>query len=57
MIPYCLALMQQLKVDRRGITALEYGIIGVTVAAALVPVFSDLYTAVSDLLTSIAASL
>jgi pilus assembly protein Flp/PilA len=36
MFAYTLALLQQVKADRKGVTALEYGVIAAAIVGALV---------------------
>ena len=35
MLAYCLALLQQVKADKKGVTALEYGVIAALIVVML----------------------
>ena len=53
----CLALLRQLKAARKGVAALEYGIIAVAMVAGLILVFPVFFAAVAGLIYSTTAAL
>ena len=57
MFTYCLVLLHQLKTDRKGVTALEYGVIGAAAVAVLLVTFQTFYTSLSGVFTGIAAAM
>jgi Flp pilus assembly pilin Flp len=57
MVVYCLVLLERMKVDRKGVTALEYGVIVAAIVAAISGVVLKLGTTLAGLFTSMATSL
>lgn len=57
MLAYTLTLLQQLKGDKKGVTALEYGVIGAAAVAVLLVTFNNFYTALGGVFTAIATAM
>jgi Flp pilus assembly pilin Flp len=57
MFAYCFALLERVKADRRGVTALEYGMIAGAVVAVLGIAFTNFYNALKDTLVNVATGL
>ena len=57
MVASCFALLQQVKADRRGVTALEYGVIASVAVVALLAAFTTFYNAFNGVFTTITAAL
>lgn len=57
MFAHCLALLNQVKTDKKGVTALEYGVIGAAAVAVLLVTFNAFYGALGGVFTSIAAAM
>lgn len=57
MFAYCLALLNQVKADKKGVTALEYGVIGAAAVAILLVTFQNFYGALGGVFTGIAAAM
>jgi len=57
MFVHCLALLNQVKTDKKGVTALEYGVIGAAAVAVLLVTFNAFYGALGGVFTSIAAAM
>ena len=56
MFAYSFALLERVKTDRKGVTALEYGIIAGVLVAALGVAFTQLTTALSGVFGTISAA-
>jgi Flp pilus assembly pilin Flp len=54
---HCLALLERGKADRKGVTALEYGVIASAAIVALVGLFNPLYVAFNGVFAPITAAL
>lgn len=57
MLAHCRALLQHMKTDKKGVTALEYGVIASLAVVALGAAFTALYGAMSTMFASISATL
>jgi Flp pilus assembly pilin Flp len=57
MFAHCLALLNQVKADKKGVTALEYGVIGAAAVAVLLVTFNTFYGALGGVFTAIAAQM
>jgi Flp pilus assembly pilin Flp len=57
MFAHCLALLNQVKADKKGVTALEYGVIGAAAVAVLLVTFNTFYTALGGVFTTIATAM
>ncbi len=57
MFGYCLSLLNQVKADKKGVTALEYGVIGAAAVAVLLVTFNAFYTSLGGVFTAIAAQM
>jgi Flp pilus assembly pilin Flp len=57
MFAYTLALLQQVKADRKGVTALEYGVIAAAIVGALVVAMAALVPALTGVFATITAAL
>ena len=57
MFVHCLALLNQVKTDKKGVTALEYGVIGAAAVAVLLVTFNTFYTALGGVFTTIATAM
>jgi Flp pilus assembly pilin Flp len=57
MFAYCLALLHQLKTDKKGVTALEYGVIGAAAVVVLLVAFQTFYSSLSGVFAGIAAAI
>ena len=57
MFAHYLALLNQVKADKKGVTALEYGVIGAAAVAVLLVTFNAFYGALGGVFTSIAAAM
>lgn len=57
MIPYAFALLQRVIADKKGVTALEYGVIGAAAVAILLVTFQNFYGALGGVFTNIAAAM
>lgn len=53
---YIVSKLQSLKSDRRGVTALEYAVVGAVVVGAVATAFGTFGTALSTKLTSLLAA-
>jgi Flp pilus assembly pilin Flp len=53
----CFTLLQQVKVDRKGVTALEYGVIASVAVVALLAAFNTFYGAFNVVFTTIVAAI
>jgi len=56
-IGYSLSLLNQVKADKKGVTALEYGVIGAGAVAVLLVTFNAFYGALGGVFTAIAAAM
>jgi len=56
-IGYSLSLLNQVKADKKGVTALEYGVIGAAAVAVLMVTFNAFYGALGVVFTAIAAAM
>jgi Flp pilus assembly pilin Flp len=56
-IGYSLSLLNQVKADKKGVTALEYGVIGAAAVAVLLVTFNAFYGALGGVFTAIAAAM
>jgi pilus assembly protein Flp/PilA len=54
MFTYCFALLESLKSDRKGVTALEYGLIASLIAVVIITAVALLGTSISTQFTTIA---
>ena len=57
MFAYTFALLERVKVDRKGVTAMEYGVIAAGIVLVVATAAATLGTNVSALFTSIAGKL
>ena len=57
MFTHCFALLESLKSDRKGVTALEYGLIASLVAVAIITAVTLLGTNIAASFTSIAGKI
>jgi pilus assembly protein Flp/PilA len=57
MFAYCFALLQSLRTDRKGVTALEYGLLAALIAGVIVTAVTLVGTNLTTLFTSIAGHL
>ncbi len=57
MVTYAFALLQQLKADRKGVTALEYGVIDAIIVVMLTVAIPPLAAALSGTFGKITAAL
>ena len=57
MFAHCLALLNQVKADKKGVTALEYGVIGAAAVAVLLVTFNTFYGALGGVFANIAAAM
>jgi Flp pilus assembly pilin Flp len=57
MFPYCFTLLRQVKADRKGVTALEYGVIASVAVVALLAAFSTFYKSFDGVFTTIVAAI
>jgi Flp pilus assembly pilin Flp len=57
MFAYTLTLLQQVKADRKGVTALEYGVIAAAIVGALVVAMAALVPALTGVFATITAAL
>jgi Flp pilus assembly pilin Flp len=57
MFAYCFALLERVKADKKGVTALEYGVIGAAAVAVLLVTFNAFYTSLGGVFTAIAAKM
>jgi pilus assembly protein Flp/PilA len=57
MFAYMFALLERVKVDRKGVTALEYGVIAAAIIVAIATVVGTLGTSISSKFQSVATSL
>jgi pilus assembly protein Flp/PilA len=57
MFAYTLTLLQQVKADRKGVTALEYGVIASVAVVALLTAFTTFYNAFNGVFATITAAL
>jgi len=57
MFAYTFALLERVKVDRRGVTAMEYGVIAAGIVIAVATAAATLGSKVSTLFSSIGAKL
>ena len=55
MLAYCLALLQQAKTDCKGVTSLEYAVIGVLMVIMVAAVLPNMSAALSGLFGSVVA--
>jgi Flp pilus assembly pilin Flp len=53
MFTYCLVLLERLKADRKGVTALEYGVLASAIIVALGIAAAALSTKLGTLFTSV----
>jgi pilus assembly protein Flp/PilA len=57
MFTYCFALLESLKVDRKGVTALEYGLIASLIAVVIITAVALVGTNLSTQFTTIAGKI
>ena len=57
MFPYAFALLERVIADKKGVTALEYGVIGAAAVAVLLVTFNTFYASLSGVFTGIAAAM
>ncbi len=57
MYKVCLTVMQSLKSDRRGVTAIEYGLLATLIAVALVGTITAFETKLATVFTTIGTSI
>jgi Flp pilus assembly pilin Flp len=57
MFAYCFTLLRQVKTDRKGVTALEYGVIASVAVVALLAAFNTFYKAFNGVFTTITAAM
>jgi len=57
MFAYMFALLERLKVDHRGVTALEYGVIAAAIIVAIATVVGTLGTSISTKFQAVATAL
>jgi pilus assembly protein Flp/PilA len=57
MFTYCFALLESLKVDRKGVTALEYGLIASLVAVVIIAAVTLLGTNLSSTFNAVATKI
>jgi Flp pilus assembly pilin Flp len=57
MFAYSLALLRQVKADREGVTALEYGVIASVAVVALLGAFTTFYSAFNGVFATITAAI
>jgi len=57
MFAYCHALLLKVKADRKGVTALEYGVIASTAVVALLAAFTTFYSAFNGVFVTIVAGM
>jgi Flp pilus assembly pilin Flp len=57
MFAFSLALLQRVRVDKKGVTALEYGVIGAAAVAVLLVTFNAFYTSLGGVFTAIATAM
>ena len=57
MFAHYLALLNQVKADKKGVTALEYGVIGAAAVAVLLVTFNTFYGALGGVFSGIAAAM
>jgi Flp pilus assembly pilin Flp len=53
MFTYCFVLLERLKADRKGVTALEYGVLAAAIVLALGIAAAGLSTKLGTLFTSV----
>lgn len=56
MLPYVFALLERVRADKKGVTALEYGVIGAAAVGVLLVAFNAFYTSLGGVFTSIATA-
>jgi Flp pilus assembly pilin Flp len=57
MFACCFTLLQQVKTDRKGVTALEYGVIASVAVVALLAAFNTFYGSFNGVFTTIIAAI
>lgn len=57
MFAYAFGLLERVKADKKGVTALEYGVIGAAAVAVLLVTFNAFYGALGGVFTRIAAAM
>ena len=57
MLPYAFALLERVIADKKGVTALEYGVIGAAAVGALLLAFNTFYATLSGVFTAIGAAM
>ena len=57
MFAHAFALLERVKADKRGVTALEYGVIGAAAVVVLLVAFQHFYSSLSGVFTGIAAAI
>jgi Flp pilus assembly pilin Flp len=57
MFAYAFALLERVKADKKGVTALEYGVIGASAVAVLLVTFNVFYTSLSRIFAAIPAAM
>ena len=57
MFAYLFALLERVKVDRKGVTAMEYAVMAAAIIAVLAVAMTSFYTALSTKFTNIGNSL
>ena len=57
MFGYCFSLLNQVTADKKGVTALEYGVIGAAAVAVLLVAFNTFYTSLSGVFAAIATAM
>jgi pilus assembly protein Flp/PilA len=54
MFTYCFVLLERLKADRKGVTALEYGVIAAGVIVAIATVVGTMGTNIAGMFSNVA---
>jgi Flp pilus assembly pilin Flp len=57
MFAYAFALLDRVLADKKGVTALEYGVIGAAAVVVLLATFRAFYTSLDGVFTGIAAAM
>jgi Flp pilus assembly pilin Flp len=57
MFAYCFALLERVKAEKKGVTALEYGVIASVAVVALLAAFQAFYNGLSGVFTTITGKL
>jgi Flp pilus assembly pilin Flp len=57
MFAYCFALLERVRAEKKGVTALEYGVIASVAVVTLLLAFQTFYGGLSDVFTKITGKL